>query len=599
MGSIKTRPVILIITACISPILIMLMLGSLVYFLIDVLYAGDYSGRLLYTFTFYVIGAVLIARIAIEQGYTYAGIYIVGLGGACFVAMMTFVKYPDGAMKALGPIVNLVLMALVWWSANKLTWDCTHFDEGRKASGQGILAATGLDEHSAFAVKPQSVEEVEPQPKKRKQNQSWLERLREHRDSQKAKPHTPGTWVLYFSLAAIPLFALGQSLVAVEDDARRWSAFIEMAVYVGSGLGLLSTTSLMGLHRYLDERSARISATLTISWLGISFGLIVMFLAVAALLPRPHSESSVLSFVKAGSEDRKASKNAMVKGGSSGKGKGTPGDAQKKGDGKNTSRNGEKSSQGEESKSDQSMQDGESNGDQQQSDSKQETPNKSDQPPEDEQQKGEPEDGESEDGKQQDGEPEEGDAEQDSSHSQQFSQAMERIGGFVKWLVWIVVAVAVIVGIVLFILKGLAPFTDWARNLLNWLRGMFDGRERDSQAQGESDSALVEKKVRPKPFADFSNPFQDGTYRSRDVPELVRYTFLAMDAWAWEIDEGRKSGETPNEFATRLSIDHAELETTPNDVVKLLMQCQFSQQPLPKDGLKTLQTCWRTLDRHV
>ena len=106
MGRIRTRPVIFIITACINPILIMLMLGSLVYFLIDVLYAGDYSGRLLYTFTFYVIAAVFIARIAIEQGYTYASFYIVALGGACFVAMMTFVKYPDGAMKVLGPIIN-------------------------------------------------------------------------------------------------------------------------------------------------------------------------------------------------------------------------------------------------------------------------------------------------------------------------------------------------------------------------------------------------------------------------------------------------------------------------------------------------------------
>ena len=106
MGKVYTRPAIVIITACISPMLIMLMLGSLVFFLIDVLYAGDYSGRLLYTFTFYIFGAVLVARIAIRESYSYAGIYIIGLGGACFVAMMTFVKYPDGAMKALGPIIN-------------------------------------------------------------------------------------------------------------------------------------------------------------------------------------------------------------------------------------------------------------------------------------------------------------------------------------------------------------------------------------------------------------------------------------------------------------------------------------------------------------
>jgi hypothetical protein len=50
----------------ISPILIMLMVGSLVFFLVEVLYEGQYSGRLLYTMFFFVMGAVLVARIAIH-----------------------------------------------------------------------------------------------------------------------------------------------------------------------------------------------------------------------------------------------------------------------------------------------------------------------------------------------------------------------------------------------------------------------------------------------------------------------------------------------------------------------------------------------------
>ena len=95
MGRVYTRPAIFVITGCISPILIMLMLGSLVFFLIDVLYAGEYSSRLIYTFFFYVFGAVLIARIAIRESYSYASIYMIGLGGACFFAMITFVEYPD------------------------------------------------------------------------------------------------------------------------------------------------------------------------------------------------------------------------------------------------------------------------------------------------------------------------------------------------------------------------------------------------------------------------------------------------------------------------------------------------------------------------
>ena len=57
----------------------------------------------------------------------------------------------------------------------------------------------------------------------------------------------------------------------------------------------------------------------------------------------------------------------------------------------------------------------------------------------------------------------------------------EKVGSFVKWIVWIVVAVAVIVGIVIFVLRYLAPFTDWARNLLDWLKGLF-GRKAKPRA---------------------------------------------------------------------------------------------------------------------
>src|SRR5229473_497248 len=56
-----------IIATVISPILIMVMVGSLIYFLIEVLYGGAFAGQLRWTFGFFVLGAVLIARIAIQM----------------------------------------------------------------------------------------------------------------------------------------------------------------------------------------------------------------------------------------------------------------------------------------------------------------------------------------------------------------------------------------------------------------------------------------------------------------------------------------------------------------------------------------------------
>src|SRR5262245_44270036 len=104
----------------ISPILIMTMVGSLVFFLIEVLYDGRYSDRLLYTMTFFVIGTVLIARIMILHGANRALLYIAGLAAATFLALQAFVDYPNLTMRSFGAFVNAGLMALIWWSANKL-----------------------------------------------------------------------------------------------------------------------------------------------------------------------------------------------------------------------------------------------------------------------------------------------------------------------------------------------------------------------------------------------------------------------------------------------------------------------------------------------
>ncbi|HET6575816.1 MAG TPA: hypothetical protein VFG68_19600, partial [Fimbriiglobus sp.] len=328
----------------VSPALVMLMVGSLTFFLITVLYQGAYPDRLLYTFFFFVFGAVLIARISIRFGRAYAGLYAVGLGGACFLAMFAFVTYPPGIMKALGPLINLGLMALVWWSADKLTWDCTHFDDDRKASGKGVLAAAGLDQETG--VRGQESEEVEVNPERKRRGKQkpvgWLEKLQVYRDVQRKKAHTPGVWVLYFSLAALPLFALGQSLIDPADTATRRATLLQMAVYVGSGLGLLVTTTLFGLKRYLEQRGARIPPVMVGGWLGLGAGLIVVFLVVGMALPRPHSETPWFGMKRTSKGDREASRYAQVNDGSAGKGEGAAGKKTQAGDGKNSAKGGKK-----------------------------------------------------------------------------------------------------------------------------------------------------------------------------------------------------------------------------------------------------------------
>src|SRR5262245_53009521 len=134
------------IVTALSPVLIMLMVGSLVFFLVEVLYAGQYSGKLLYTLFFFVLGAVLVARIAIETDAARASMYGLLLGIVTYIGMILYVDYAGGGwLASFGWLANLGLMLLIWWSAHKLTWDCTHIDEKRKGAGRGLLSAAGLD----------------------------------------------------------------------------------------------------------------------------------------------------------------------------------------------------------------------------------------------------------------------------------------------------------------------------------------------------------------------------------------------------------------------------------------------------------------------
>ena len=327
-----------------APALVMLMVGSLVFFLVEVLYAGRYSGRLLYTLFFFVCAAVLVARIAIQVDAGRATLYGVVLAVVTYLALLAYVEYPSGWLKSWGWLVNLGLMAVVWWSAHKLTWDCTHIDEKMDSSGRGLLSAAGLDadegkEDGSVSRDPKgSVTDSKKKKKKGKKPQhdsrlwDWIEKYKSHRDAQRKGGHTPGVWVLYFALAALPLFALGQSLIDPDDDKRRRATFMQMGVYIGSALGLLVTTSLLGVRRYLRQRKAKIPAAMTASWLGLGGLLIVAFLALGAFLPRPHSEVPWFGIERAGKPDRDASKYAQL-GDSAGKGDGRGGNKSKAGDG--------------------------------------------------------------------------------------------------------------------------------------------------------------------------------------------------------------------------------------------------------------------------
>src|SRR6185295_10226273 len=108
------------VVVAICPTLIGLMVGSLMFFLVEVFYTGEYKYRLLFVMAMFVMGMVGIARISMYEGLGYASLFALPLAGAVGVAVMQFVA---------GGMICWPLMALVWWATHKLTWDCTLIDD--------------------------------------------------------------------------------------------------------------------------------------------------------------------------------------------------------------------------------------------------------------------------------------------------------------------------------------------------------------------------------------------------------------------------------------------------------------------------------------
>jgi hypothetical protein len=618
----------------VSPALIMALVGSLVYFLVEVLYVGEYSWQLLWGLSFFVLAAVLIARISIQQGTGKATVYAVCLAIPVWLTLQFYVEYPeDSPLAGAKAFVNMGLIALIWWCAHRLTWDCTFLDEKADAGSEGLLQASGLEQAAG-------TDDEEETAAPEEQSGTWWQRYQRYHERQR-KRHTPGTWVVYFSLAALPLFGLGQSLIPAEEVARRRYVFWLMAIYVASGLGLLLTTTYLGLRRYLRQRQMRMPARMTGAWLGMGAALIVGLLAVGALLPRPQAEYSLVTLAGAGSTKRQASRWAMNRG-APGQGEGRPSsqaprdepkdDRDRGGQGQKGEGPGQKSDQGDPRSGGNKQgsgsgdrqggqggtQQGKGSGDQQgkqsgdrgsgqdkteksSGDTKSPTTgqgqrnNAATQRPQ----------GRGQSGQQSSGSGSQSSPQSNSSPPQGSSSLWGSLGGVLgalaavlRWVVFAVVVVVVLVLVLRGALRFLANFTTWAKDLLetlrSWWQALFgwwpQGGGADTPADAKPPAAP------PVPFSAFRNPFHDGRADRLNMPQLIRYSFEALEAWARERGMGRRADETVLEFAGRLGGEVPALEADARRLASLYAHVLYGRGALPRNVRAILEQFWQRLE---
>ncbi len=404
------------------------------------------------------------------------------------------------------------------------------------------------------------------------------------------------------------MFGLGQALIDAGDLGRRRTSFWLMIAYVGCGLGLLLTTCFLSLRRYLRQRRLRMPAAMTGVWLTVGGLLIASLLVVGAVLPRPDAEYSLFNLSAAKSPHRGASKFAM-KGGRSGEGEGRPGANDPEGKKDATDSGGEKGDQKgqrgaptKQGKDGSGGKDGKSGSSDEGQDQKNGQAAQNSNKGDNNQPRGNGDDRSSADKRERSANDES--SERASSRStakastSAFRTLVSRIAPVLKWVVFAILGVVVLFFVLRSGLQFLANFSDWARRLLDALRNfwanLFAGWGRTTEHDEESEEE--EERAPPEqPFASFANPFAGGR-NDMAVPELIRYTFAAVQAWARERDLGRHPGETPLEFAERVGMEVPALEADLRRLANLYARAVYARGGLPGNSVEVLRQFWQRLE---
>ena len=511
----------------ISPVLIMVMIGSLMFFLLEVVYEGDYAGRLRWTIFWFVLASVLISRISIEQGSTHAGIYGFALAVATGLMLSRFISTVLGVW---------LFLAFIWWCASKLTWDCTLIDDDEDASGEGLLQVARLGENSTTSEKSESTEARtnEPIP--------FWRQLFGNRSERAGQPHAPGLWAVYFSLIALPLFGVGQLLIPRSETGDQRSGFGLLWVYTAAALGLLLTTSFLGLRRYLRQRRLQMAPDVARTWIGFGTTVAAAILLCCVLLPRPEAQYSLTALInKVSSPSGAVSEYSLFRrfaeGGDDQGGKDPQNEDQLRGRGRRGAGAGEDNAGG---------------------------------------------------------------VKQDRDGMDSSTVPRSGVSPFGYWfatlLRWLLYAVFICLAIYWIVRKRpqiVEALKQLIRDFIAFWRGLFGWKRPASPTEAGLETARAP--VREPSFGSFTNPFASGKARQMSLAELICYSFEALQACARDCGVPRRPEQTPLEFGSVLGRAIPDLHTDAPHITRLYTRLAYSGRTPAENSLDGLERLWRQM----
>lgn len=492
-----------------SPALIMALVGSLCFFLIEVFYQGPMSGSARWVMFWFVIAIVLVSRIAIEKSSEHAALYGLALAGTVWIYLLRM---------SPSYLFSMVLLGIVWFCASKLVWDCTLIDDDEDASGQGLLQKPAPEVKTVSSTKTHAKTKT-----KRKRPVS----------------SSPGRWVVYFSLAALPLFGVGQVLLpASTAGSHRWGlAFL--VVYMAAALGLLVTTSFLGLRRYLRQRYLQMPASIAFAWVKFGGGIAVLILIGALFVPRPGANVFWSAVRRQADYRLRQASQYAARGNPHGEGEGRAGN--ETGPSKNERQAGSHSGPLEKSAS------------------------------------GTPQ-------------PAQGPAVPKPSHLPMDS------GG----RVYALLRLALLAGAALLVCWWLARcrylLLEMLRSCIAAVRNFFRQLLDLVPARKPSRAAAPETPTtRRRPLSEFKNPFFTDKARARPPEEIILYTYDALRAWTREQGIEPRPEQTAREFCERASEQLPELTAPLRHLSFLYAHAAYGRHLPAECNLEPLAEIWRRL----
>ena len=516
----------------VSPVLIMFLVGSLSFFLIECFFRGETVGSVRWVVFWFVLAVVLVARIGIEEGSGKATVFGLALAAATWLYLVQI--HPAF-------IMGMILLAVVWWCANKLTRDCTLIDDDDDASGSGLLQGdlwwrkSSSEQAAAASSKPKPVGTTARNPKLKQRA---------------AAPHRPGLSLVYFSLAALPLFGIGQRILPAGDTHARHVGFALLLVYLAAALGLLLTTSFLGLRRYLRQRLLAMPGTIALGWVRFGVSVAVTVLAMALLLPRPGAMATWTTLrLQIDHYIRQASEYAASSS-PHGKGQGRPGSTP----------------------SESADQDGRE-GTGQDQENEQPGAQASQRPASANQQR----------------EPSSDSSPSESRSSAPTASKAERLQGFFKVVLLVTGALLLICWLV----RRRHLIAEIARSLIAALGHFFRNLFRLEFTMKRSARSSIPGRPTQRVFRAYENPFVTGRDRVWPPEQVILYSYEALQVWAGERGHGIQSHQTAREFCHELGDSFPEVEAELKRLSVLYGQAAFGLK-LPQDWeLDSLGRLWR------